>query len=91
MLLVRVSRAQDITTTILEPASEPVWGGRRAVAVLTHGGGGSREEGGHWRAFVREGEVWWKLDSVPVGAEMPVQENPFLGQRTHKIMLIAFM
>ena len=61
------------------------------MAVLTHSGDGSVEEGGHWRAFVREEEVWWKVDSVPVGREVPVQENPFLGQRHHKIMMLAFL
>ena len=91
LLLVGLSRAQGITTTILEPTEDPVWGGRRVVAVLTHIGMGSSSTGGHWRAYVREGEVWWKVDSLPVGREVSVQENPFLGQRHHKIMMLSFM
>jgi len=79
-----------ITTPILEPAGEAVWGGRRVVAALTHIGGGSKAGGGHWRAYVLEGEVWWRVDSLPVGGEKPVQENPFLGQETHKIAMLAF-
>ena len=91
LLLVRVSRNLGISTTILEPASEPVWGGRRVVAVLTHIGRGGQYTGGHWRAYVREGEVWWRVDSLPAGGEIPVQENPFLAQGGHKIELLAFM
>lgn len=86
--MVQVSRPLGVTTYLQEPAREEVWGGKRLVAVVTHTGGGSREEGGHWRTYVCLDETWWKLDSAPVSA---VKENPFLWQHHHKITMLAFM
>ena len=87
LLLVQVSRPPGLTTILREPAREAVWGGRRLAAVITHAGLGSLEHGGHCRTYVRIGETWWKLESIPVRA---VKENPFLCQDQHKITMLAF-
>ena len=89
LLLVQVSRQPGVTTALLEPALEEVWGGRRLVAVATHIGQGSARAGGHWRTYVLDGEVWWRLESL--GDRRPVIENPFLHQEGHKIAMLAFM
>ena len=60
------------------------------VAVATHRGAGSRSAGGHWRCHVRQGSLWWKLDSLPVGGERAEQCNPFLQQEDYKICMLAF-
>ena len=85
----QLSRPAGVTTAILEPALEEVWGGRRLVAVATHIGRGSSKDGGHWRTYIRDGEVWWRLDSL--GDRRPVVENPFLKQEVHKIVMLAFL
>ena len=89
LLLLQVTRNQN-QTPLQEPASESAWGGRRLLAVATHRGAGSRSAGGHWRCHVRQGSIWWKLDSLPVGGERPEQCNPFLQQDTYKICMLAF-
>ena len=90
LLLVQVNRNQN-ETPLLEPSNEAAWSGRRLVAVCTHRGAGSRRGGGHWRSHVRQGPVWYLLDSLPVGGERPEQSNPFLQQESYKICMLAFM
>ena len=90
LLLVQVARPHRVTTPLLEPSSEAVWGGRSLVAVASHTGGGSMASGGHWRTYVLHNSVWFLLDSLPVGGERPQQKNPFLDQEDYKIQILAF-
>ena len=63
-------------TPLAEPVdNDPRWGGKECHVVLAHLG--SHTGAGHWLAFVKRSNTWWKVDT---DAEHPVQENPFLGQ-----------
>ena len=63
-------------TQVQEP--DPAdWNGRVCVALLAHEG--IDPHGGHWVAFLKEGNNWWRLDSNRVGVSI---ENPFLNQMT---------
>ena len=46
--MVQVSRPPGVTTQLLEPREEEVWGGMRLVCVMTHSGAGNRMASGHW-------------------------------------------
>ena len=63
-------------TQVQEP--DPAdWNGRVCVALLAHTG--INPGGGHWIAFLRESNIWWRVDSDRVGLSV---ENPFLNQMT---------
>ena len=59
--------------------------GMTCEALLAHQG--SSINSGHWIAFLKQGGIWWRVDTAMAS---PVREDPFLSQTDYTLDIFFF-